>query len=190
MDEELQNQESFRAQQAQRIVAEKGAQELNKAINQTLGKVKEIFRKEGEEFEDSDAKRLAEDPPTHSDFPFMILAVAIAKDALDWVGTGLALTVIGIIVWIFVYIVGLVLALVLLMWCFGKTSGGWWKKRIIRYLWIRYILAMCIELVPGLNVVPANTIFVLMVHYREKKIVKLFNLALEEMKKAGILKYI
>ncbi|MEK7176962.1 MAG: hypothetical protein AAB719_01540 [Patescibacteria group bacterium] len=186
----LEQKELEQAQRISRIALEKGAREIERAVGDVMEKSRKIFRKEGETFEDGDAKRLVEDPPQHSDFPFMILVVAMAKDTLDWVGTALALTIIGIIVWIFVYIVGLVLALALFMWCFSKSSGGWWKKKIIRYLWIRYALAMCIELIPGLNLIPANTIFILMVHYREKKIVKLFNLALEEMKKAGILKYI
>ncbi len=43
-----------------------------------------------------------------------------------------------------------------------------------------------VEFIPIVKIIPANTIFILLAHYREKKIVKLFNLALEEMRSGGL----
>lgn len=65
------------------------------------------------------------------------------------------------------------------MWCKGRISGGFWKKKAIGWLWKRYLATFIIELIPFFNIIPTNVIFVLMAHYKEKKMVKLFNAALE-----------
>lgn len=114
-------------------------------------------------------------------FPYLILAAAITKDVIDSV----QFTIVAAII---VLPFAIMISLILLVWVLGKASGGWWKKKIIRWLWNRYMLTVIIECLPLLSIVPASTIFVLMAHYRETKIVQLFNTALEEFRSGGVLK--
>jgi hypothetical protein len=114
------------------------------------------------------------------DFPILIVMLAIIDDIIDF----LELTIIGMLL---TKALALVIAIVLFFWVLGKASGGWWKKRLIGWLWKRYIVATLIEFTPLGGIIPANTIFVLMAHYREKKLVKAANLVLEELHKAGII---
>jgi len=153
-------------------------------IKRVVGKVRKIFSDEGENFDDGDEKMLVGESAIKPDFPYIIVTAAIIKDLLD---IPLDVSVVGIIL---TTILSFILFLVLFMWVLGKLGGGWWKKKIIRWLWIRYIAAIILEFVPFFQIVPATTIFILMAHYKEKKIVRLFNLALEELRHAGVLKYI
>lgn len=140
----------------------------------------ELFASKGEKFEEEDAEKLDSGPPTHPHFPSIITSVAVLKDLLDIpLDLSLVLTVA-------VFFLSLALALILAFWCMGKISGGWWKKSLIRWLWIRFFMMAVIEFIPFVQMVPANTIFVLMAHYKETKIVKLFNQALEIMHGQGI----
>ncbi len=142
-----------------------------------IGRVREIFRDGGENFEEGDEKLLVANPPQEPDFPYMIVMMAAMKDLLD---IPLELTLIGII---FTTMLSLVLACILFIWCLGKTSGGWWKQKIIRWIWIRCVATILLEFIPFFKMVPATTIFILMAHFHEKKIVRLFNVALEELRK-------
>ena len=51
---------------------------------------------------------------------------------------------------------------------------------------MRFFLMLGIEIIPFVNMIPANTIFVLMAHYKETKIAKLFNEALEILHESAI----
>lgn len=153
-------------------------------VRKTIEEIHEIFRNEKETFDEENIGNLKHNPPEPVHFPIFIFACALAKDAADVPSTILVVT---ILISIFL---GFVLSFILFLWAFGKMSGGWWKKAIIRWLWIRLGLVALIEMLPVIQLIPANTIFILMVHYKEKKIVRLFNLALEKMHDAGIMKYI
>jgi hypothetical protein len=117
-----------------------------------------------------------DEAPEEPDFPILILIAAIGKDILDVV---LTVTIVGAI---FTGLLSFVLALVLFFWILGKTGGGWWKKALIRKLWMRYVMSLAIEFLPVGNIIPANTIFVLMAHYSETKAVKLANEAFERLR--------
>ncbi len=116
---------------------------------------------------------LQEKLPSKPGFPYMILSLVVIKDLLDIVLD--ATLVLAIVAWVLSAVIGIILV----FWTFGKISGGWWKKGAIQWLWKRFFLMLSIELIPFLNIMPTNVIFVLMAHYREAKIVKLFNEALE-----------
>lgn len=154
-------------------------QELKAKRDRTIKEIEESFHKANEgDFEDEEKKELLINPPKRPGFPFLIVGVAALKDLLD------TLDVTGIGVF-FTTVLSLILALIMGLWSFGKMSGGWWKKRLIRWLLIRYLLVVIIEFIPGIKIIPTNTIFIIMAHNKEKKIVQLFNLALEKLKKAG-----
>jgi hypothetical protein len=113
--------------------------------------------------------------PTPS-FPLFIFFTALFKDILDIPAN---LSIIGVVVSV---TLSFFLALILFFWILGKMNGGWWKKRLISWLWKRYILVIIIEFLPGFQLIPTTTIFVLMAHYREKKIVLLANKALDALR--------
>jgi len=158
--------------------------EQHREIKRIVGRVREIFDDKGENFEEGDEKLLVAEPAKKPDFPQIIFMAAVMKDLLD---IPLELSIIGIIL---TTMLSFVLSIVLFIWILGKLRGGWWKKKIIRWLWIRYVAVIILEFIPFFKIVPATTLFIWMAYKKEKKIVKLFNLALEELRNAGILKYI
>ena len=168
-----------------RLIAAHQSAFVRAKILRAFEEVRVLFRSKGEALDSDTAEKLVtENPPKHPSFPFFILTVAIVKDALD---LPLDLTGVGIVV---ATILGLVLSLILTIWTWNRLSGGWWKKKIITWMWMSLGAVVVIEIVPGLQIVPANTIFILMAHYKEKKLVQLFDAALEHLKKADVLKYI
>jgi hypothetical protein len=152
----------------ERIQARQG-----EGTDDSLNKIAELFASRGEKFDEEDAQMLQEKLPSESGFPYMIVSLVVIKDLLDVVLD--ATVVLAILAWILSAIIGIILV----FWTFGKISGGWWKKGAIQWLWKRFFLMLSVELIPFLNIMPSNVIFVLMAHYKEKKIVKLFNEALE-----------
>lgn len=145
--------------------------------------LKRTFPEHYEYFDEGEEELLVTEPVEKPRFPLLIVLAAASKDTLDI----LEFTIIGAILTV---PLSLLLGLVLFIWCLGKISGGWWKKALIKWLWKRYVFTLIIEFIPLFKIIPATTIFVLMAHYREKKIVKIANLALEELKAAGFLKKI
>lgn len=179
----LDEEEIFRNLEYQR--ASERSEQLK--IEGVFERIREIFKNQNENLENEDEESLlmAEEKAEESSFPLIIVIIALLKDvAID---APLTFSLIG---GILSPIFSLVFTVILFFWVLGKLSGGWWKKKLIRWLWLRYIVAIIIEFIPWINIVPTNTIFILMAHYREKKMVKLFNLALEELRGAGILKHI
>ncbi len=145
----------------------------------TLRGIRTMFKNEGEDFEEGDTELLIKNPPKKPDFPFLIFPLAVLKDIVDFAD----LTGIGAI---FTTVTSFVIAVILFIWLLGKMQGGWWKKGMIRWLWKRYALAIVIEFIPGLKMIPATTILILMAHFRETKIAQLMNSALERLRHAGI----
>lgn len=160
-------------------MADDPIQEEQGRIARAFDAIGELFASRGEKFEDEDAQRLQEAPPSTPGFPFMIAGVSLLKDVLDWPFD--VSLVFAIVAWLLSVLMGLILT----FWTFGKISGGWWKKSLIRWLWMRFFIMLGLELIPFVNMIPANTIFVLMAHYKEKKIVKLFDEALEILHAGG-----
>ncbi len=132
------------------------------------------------EYDDADATLLIKEPPQQPDFPYIMVSIAILKDILD---VPVELSIIGIVI---TTALSFLLAIILFIWILGKLSGGWWKKAMVRWIWVRYIFAILIEFLPFFKIIPATTILVLMAHYREAKIVMFFNAALEEFRRKKI----
>lgn len=179
MDEQEQEIERYnqlaQARAAERISFEKELERLHRVIN----KIKDIFHKEGESFEDKDLKALSKGTPEKPTFPIIMLSVAIIKDITD---LPQEISVIGTIPGFFLSVLA---TIILFFWLWNKMSGKWWKKPMISALWTVFIGGSFVECTPFLRVIPAETIIVLMAYYREKKTVRLLNLALEELHAAG-----
>jgi hypothetical protein len=158
--------------------------DYSKRSRDVLKKVKEIFNDNGVKFQKGDEINIITKPTQKPDFPYLIILTAIIKDIIDFPAE---ISVIGIILTTFLSIV---LSIILFFWVLGKASGGWWKRRIIGWIWLRYFTITILEFIPFLKMIPAATIFILMVHNKENKIVKLANLALEEFRGAGMMRRI
>ncbi len=157
----------------------------NTSINDTkqaIREVQELFRAQKEELSNAELDELTNlnaKPASLPDFPYIIVSLAILKDIFDFGDV----IVIGII---FTTALSFVIGVVLFFWTMGKTSGGWWKKRLIKKLWTKYIFALAIEFIPFLKIIPTTTIFVLLARYDETKVVKLINTSLERLRGARL----
>jgi hypothetical protein len=118
--------------------------------------------------------------PEKPPFPYGIFLVAFIKDILDLVFT---VSIVGIIV---VLPLSFFMAFILFFWLQGKMSGGWYKKKIIKWLWKRFFLTIGLEAIPFLGLIPATTIFVYMAHNKESKLVQHFDNLLEAIHRKGI----
>ncbi len=155
----------------------------NARMQEVYARAQELYMNSGEEIEERDLKEtvvINMNAPDAVHFPFIILSLAVLKDLLDILTT---LSIVGIP---FSIALSVVITLILFFWTLGKMSGGWWKKKLVRWMLTWLIIAFLGEATPFLQVLPIATIFVLMAHYREKKVVKLFNQVLEELHKAKL----
>lgn len=142
--------------------------------------VAELYSSKGETFGDDEVRQmLGEDSaPKIPNFPILIFGGAAIKDAVDF----LDLTIVGAIA---VFFFSVMFAIVLAFWSYGKISGGWWKKALIKKIFIRYGICMTIEMIPFIQIVPTTMVFVLLAHFHETKIAKLFNEGLEHLHGSG-----
>jgi ABC-type phosphate/phosphonate transport system permease subunit len=143
--------------------------------------IAELYANKGESFGNEEAKQLlgeGKDPKIPS-FPVLIFGLAAIKDAVDM----LDLTVIGAVV---VFFFSVIFAIILGIWTYGKISGGWWKKALIKKILQRYAICITLEMIPFVQLVPTTMVFVLLAHYHETKIAKLFNEALEQLHRGGV----
>ncbi len=101
------------------------------------------------------------DAPKKPRFPFFILILALIKDLLDL----LTLTAVGYVVSL---VVSLIIAAIILVWAFSRGSGPLKKRQMKRSL-TRFIIANFADLIPLVNVLPWETIFVLMTHNSDKQ---------------------
>jgi hypothetical protein len=161
---------------ADRPITQKDQRELDKILE----KVRDIFRDHGEDLASGEENLIISAPKKLPRFPWIIVYFSVVKDLLD----GLDFTGIGAIV---TTIISLIASIVLLIWGLGKLSGGWWKKDMIRRLWRNLVITILGEFIPLLKIIPATLIFTLMTHFRETKVVKLFNLALETLREYNVL---
>lgn len=164
----------------------------------TLASIRELHRKEGLEFGESDIPALENTritPPTTPPFPILIFQMALMKDIIDIfvILPDLAgLTIIGLFVTVSVRIVitafTLITILVLVFWTLNKLNAmqklGY--RLVRKWLQGRVALgtagAICELIVPY---IPFTIIYVLLAHYREKKYVKLVLGALEMLGKSA-----
>ncbi len=150
----------------------------SKVYFKALRNARRIIKDNQDLFNDGDELLMVKKPPVTPPFPVIIVGLAILKDFLDV----LDVSIIGII---FTTIASILVSIILAFWTFGRASGGWWKKRLFTWLIKRFLIMLGLELVPFFKIIPATTIFILMAHYREKKLVKIANLVLEELHRAG-----
>lgn len=139
-------------------------------------KIMGYFDKNGERLDVEDIKEMRAEPPKDPHFPWMILKVAIVADVCD--ALDLDPSTIGALT---STIVSLLAATVLFIWLLNK-GGGRWKGKLLRTALRRFGAVILIETVPVVGLVPAWTIFVILVFYKEKKVVRLFWEALDLIK--------
>lgn len=152
-------------------------------VREGMKQAKEILKKQGF-YQDGDIENLlstkkVELPP----FPMFIFVIAILKDLIDIAD----ITLVGVVI---TTLLSILFSIILFFWLIGKVSGKWWKKKVLNWLWKRYIAAIIIEFIPFLKIAPVMTIFVIMAHRRETKVVRAINFALEELKKVGAFRHI
>ncbi len=90
--------------------------------------------------------------PEKPEFPFLIFMLAVTKDIVDWVGLGVAGTIVNIIV-----------APIMFLYLRGKV--GYVQKWIYR----KYVFTMILEFIPFINLIPQNAIFVIRAHLKENE---------------------
>lgn len=122
----------------------------------------ELARREGVAYEEGNEELLVKNPPEKPPFPGVMLSIALLKDLFD----AAQLTGIGILL---TTALSFLIGLILFLWILSRMGAGWWGKKM-RGVWTRYALAVAIELVPFLGFLPASTILVLSVHFRETKL--------------------
>ncbi|MES2134751.1 MAG: hypothetical protein V4449_00720 [Patescibacteria group bacterium] len=147
-----------------------------------LEETRKAMRDGGGDLQDSEEKLLEDDPIEMPKFPFNLFGLSALKDALD---IGLTLTGVGIVL---TFVTGVVLWVVLFFWCIADDirHGDWWKKMLIKSIWKKWIwkrlsTTVVAEFIPGLNVLPLETIFVLVAYRKKRSIVKMLNDAREEL---------
>lgn len=148
-----------------------------------ITEIKQMFRSQQEDLSDAELDEMTKlnaKPAPLPDFPYMIVSLAIFKDILDFGDV----IIVGIII---TTALSFLIGVVLFFWTMGKVSGGWWKKRLIKKLWTKYVFAIAIEFIPFLKIIPTTTIFVLLAHYDETKVVKLINASLERLRSTNFL---
>lgn len=145
-------------------------------------RVRDILNKHGLE-EESERTSVSVERPKHPSFPTLMFGFAAMKDMLDVAD----LSIIGMFI---TYPLSVLVGIIIFVWIWNKVRYSGVKKQMVGWLWRRYALAMIVEFIPGFKLVPANMILIAMAHYKEKKLVQLFDLALDEMLRSGMGKYI
>ena len=145
--------------------------QLRRSAKGALKKINDIFDGEsGEKFTEQDREQAEKSPPRLPTFPITISIFALIKDILD-VPENLSAVAAGLAT-----LTSIPISLIILKWVWektaGGTAGGWLKKKMIRWVWMKYIGAVIIEFIPFINFVPTYTIFILMTHRKEIKLVR------------------
>jgi hypothetical protein len=158
-------------------------QRNSRLVQEGIRRAKDILQQQGY-YQSGDVENLlstkkVELPP----FPLFMFIIAVLKDLIDIAD----ITLVGVII---TTIASVIFSVILFFWLFGKVSGKWWKKRVFKWLWKRYVAAIIIEFIPFLKIAPTMAIFVIMAHRRETKVVRAINFALEELKKVGAFRHI
>ncbi len=142
--------------------------EEQREIDEEEGKNRALEEEYG--LEEGDLEELQFTAPKKANFPLIMFGCAVIKDAIDIIGIFVSLGILGSIATI-------ILWLILFLWMFGK--GMMVKKYLLRSLIFPSLLAFFAGIIPGLNAFPEATIFMLVCHHREKKVVKKFFQILE-----------
>jgi hypothetical protein len=146
---------------------------MNDDKKNALAEIKKLFGDADEGFEEGMIGELKTNPPEDPDFPYLITFTAVVKDALDIASAGL-------LTWIF----SAFFAFILWMWWSGKI--GLAQRMLLKWGVKRAVAFIGADAVPVLGVLPFATLFVVIAHNKEKKIVQLLLASLEKVKKAGL----
>lgn len=142
--------------------------ESNQKINDYISK---NINDKGVSVTAKDVDSMRAEPPKETSFPVIMLTLAIIKDVLD----AFTLTGVG---YLLSFLASFFIGMALFLWLLNK-GGGAWKARLLRKLMVRFGVIIVLDAIPGLNLVPAYTVFIILTYYREKKVVKLFWEAVE-----------
>ncbi len=127
-----------------------------------------IFASEGEEIPGEEGETTVfQNPPKHPDFPIFIFGLAVLKDTLDVLGYA---TLFG---WLVLWPISICISVILFMWTLSRLKLEYMSKHRMRKLTIRGIAFFIEAFVKGVDVLPLSTLFVLLTHFDESKIVKL-----------------
>lgn len=99
--------------------------------------------------------------PVKSPFPYLVFSFAVVKDFFDIASFGLG----G-------WIGSIMLAVVIFIWV--RMKSDLILRRMLNWLIVRYLGAILIGFIPGLNFVPEAMILVVLIHLKGNKIVALF----------------
>lgn len=132
-------------------------------------------------------QNLEDKPPTEPSFPIAMIFFAIIKDTLDI----LDLTMIGIffkIIYVPIYFI------IMIVWTLSLTSRfsfmGKVGVKIMRNAVLKRLAAVTtIEAVPLVSVLPLATVFVLLNHYSNTKVVQFFMKASEMIARKGEIEF-
>lgn len=143
-------------------------------------KIRSLFEEKNERL-DFEVEFFQDNPPEKPSFPIVMLTFAFVKDIVD------VLVNLTIILAVLTSVFSLCFSVVLFAWVYFRTgSGGSVQRKMIRWVWTRYIVTVLIEFVPFVNIIPTNTILILMVHNKETKLVQLIEQSLEYIHGAKI----
>ena len=174
----------------EQIKLKTNAPEIRTKVNRVLRAIKDHYSEHGEDFELEELEKAIANPPNKPSFPIIMLPLAVLKDVADYVFTLISISVsftgVGLIfVVIFIVIYSVVYSIMLFFWSVFKIKHQKFKRWFIR-LFVTFV----VELIYGFDLIPANTVYVLYVYNREKKIVMLLDYALNKLKESKVLDHI
>lgn len=144
-------------------------------------RLREAFAGGGEMYEEGDESLVIDEtrslkaPPDHPSFPFIILGLALLKDSLDI----LALT--GIL-WVIMFPFTLAISITIMIWTISRLQMEYMHKHRMRKYAIRGV-ALLLEQIPGVGVLPLATVFVLLTHFDDTKMVKFIWFVVEQVQR-------
>lgn len=167
--------EQINAQQQE--VLQKG--EIQHEQNQSfLENARAFLKEKGHAVDDEDLKLLKENKPQRPDFPLIMVSMAVVKDIFDMILTATLVGIILVMLYSFFY---LVISFVWTMTRVARVSfvGKQAIKAVRNRAVKKWAARNSLELVPGVQVLPLATFFVLLTHYADTKLVQTFVKAAE-----------
>lgn len=162
-DARLRNDTFPSEEDQQESTARSGVRSEQLANTRLQMEAERIFQEEGVAYEKDDiAEILKANTPDEPSFPFFIILLAIIKDILD------ALTLSGV-GYVISFVTSILIGAIIFIWIISKGKAPWRKKHVRKSI-ERFVVANLADLVPLLNILPIETIFVLMVYSDEKQL--------------------
>lgn len=150
--------------------------------NLDIDQFKHALVEEGLDAGDLDAdavESLIKNPILEPIFPMVVLVFAFLKDIIDAGGATVILIPLTTTT-------SIAISASLIAWVLGKANvgggGAWWKKFLLRKILQRMGFVIVLEMIPGLQIIPATTLFVFWVYSNEKNMHDAVKGAMEKMK--------